>query len=59
MAAVTIHSDFGVQENKICRYFHPSPIYLMYHFYAMKSILPFDETTFQQSELESSLVLRK
>ena len=22
MAAVTIHSDFGAQENKICHYFH-------------------------------------
>ena len=22
MAAVTIHSEFGAQENKICHYFH-------------------------------------
>ena len=25
MAAVTIHSNFGAQENKICHYFHTSP----------------------------------
>ena len=28
MAAVTIHSDFGTQENKICYYFHFFPFYL-------------------------------
>ena len=28
VAAVTICSDFGAQENKICHYFHFSPIYL-------------------------------
>ena len=28
MAAVTICSDFGAQENKICHCFHPFPIYL-------------------------------
>ena len=28
VAAVTIHSDFGVQENKICHCFHFFPIYL-------------------------------
>ena len=28
MAAITIHSDFGAQENKICHYFHCFPIYL-------------------------------
>ena len=28
MAAVTIWSDFGAQENKICHYFHFSPSYL-------------------------------
>ena len=28
MAAVTICSDFGAQENKVCHYFHFSPIYL-------------------------------
>ena len=31
MAAVTIYSDFGVQEKKICRYFHFFP-----HLFAMK-----------------------
>ena len=28
MAAVTVHSDFGAQENQICHCFHFSPIYL-------------------------------
>jgi len=28
MSAVTIHSDFGAQEEKICHYFHLSPFYL-------------------------------
>ena len=28
MAVITIHSDFGAQENKICHYFHCFPIYL-------------------------------
>ena len=28
MAAVTVPSDFGVQENKVCNYFHCFPIYL-------------------------------
>ena len=28
MAAVTIHSDFGAQEEEICQYFHIFPFYL-------------------------------
>ena len=28
MAAVTIHNDFGAQENKICHCFHIFPFYL-------------------------------
>ena len=28
MSAVTIHSDFGAQENKVCHCFHCFPIYL-------------------------------
>ena len=28
VAVVTVHSDFGAQENKICPYFHFFPIYL-------------------------------
>ena len=28
MAVVTIHCDFGAQENQICHYFHFFPIYL-------------------------------
>ena len=27
MAAVTIYSDFGAQENKVCHCFHCFPIY--------------------------------
>ena len=27
VAAVPIHSDFGAQENKICHYFHFSPLF--------------------------------
>ena len=30
MAAVTICSDFGAQENKICHFFHFSPFYLLW-----------------------------
>ena len=28
MAAVTIHRDFGAQDNKVCHYFHFFPFYL-------------------------------
>ena len=28
MAVITVHSDFGAQENKICHFFHFSPCYL-------------------------------
>ena len=28
MAAVTVHSDFGAREKKICHYFHFFPFYL-------------------------------
>ena len=28
MAAVTVHSDFGAQENKVCHCFHCFPFYL-------------------------------
>ena len=28
MAVVTVHSDFGAQENKVCQCFHFFPIYL-------------------------------
>ena len=31
MAAVTICSDFGAQENKVCRCFHCFPLYLNSH----------------------------
>ena len=29
MAVVTIHSDFGAQEEEICHYFHLFPFYLL------------------------------
>ena len=28
MTAVTVHSDFGAEENKLCHYFYVFPIYL-------------------------------
>ena len=31
MAAVTVHSDFGVQANKICHCFHLFTFYLQWH----------------------------
>ena len=33
LPAVTIHSDFGTQENKICHCFYFFPIYLPFTFY--------------------------
>ena len=30
MAAVTVHGDFGAQENKVCHCFHYFPIYLLW-----------------------------
>ena len=35
MAAVTICSDFGAQENKVCHCFHCFPIFLLYAEYIM------------------------
>ena len=31
MAAVTIHNDFGAQENKVCHCFHCFPIYMLWN----------------------------
>ena len=31
MAAITICSDFGAQENKVCHFFHCFPIFLLFH----------------------------
>ena len=41
MAAVTVHSDFGAQENKICPCFHFFPIYLPWMMGADAMILVF------------------
>ena len=30
MSAITVHSDFGAQENKVCHCFHCFPIYLLW-----------------------------
>ena len=39
MAAVTIHSAFGTQENKVCHCFHCFPIYLPWSEEELKSLL--------------------
>ena len=39
MAAVTIYSDFGAQENKVCHCFHCFPIYLISPAYMIKEPL--------------------
>ena len=65
MAAVTIWSDFGAQENKSCHCFHISPIYLTFHdlapiFKFITSHLLFLSSHnhyFQFPELHMSLVL--
>ena len=47
MATVTIHSDFGAQENKICHYFHFSPFYLYEVMKLAAMILSFFNVEFQ------------
>ena len=37
MAAVTIHSSFGAQENTICHHFQFFPFYLPYAEYIMRN----------------------
>ena len=37
MAAITICSDFGAQENKVCHCFHCFPIFLLYAEYIMRN----------------------
>ena len=39
MAAVTICSDFGAQENKVCHYFHCFPILMAENEEELKSLL--------------------
>ena len=43
MAVVTIHSDFGAQENKVCHRFHCFPIYLPWSAGVKCHDLPFFE----------------
>ena len=56
MAAVTIHSDFGAQENKICHSFHFCPFYLPW---ADAMILVFWMLNFKPAFLLSSFTLIK
>jgi len=49
MAALTVCSDFGAQENKVCHYFHCFPIYLPWSDGTITS------TSFVHSESEEEL----
>ena len=47
MATVTVHSDFGAQENKICHCFHFPPFYLREVMKLAAMILSFFNVEFQ------------
>ena len=47
MAAVTIHSDFGAQENKICHCFHFFPFYVAWSYRTRYHDLHFLNAAFQ------------
>ena len=49
MAAVTVRSDFGAQENKICHSFHFSPFYLWWSDGTDAMVLVFLNVEFQDS----------
>ena len=49
MASVTIHSDFGTQENKICYCFYFFPFYLLWVMRSDAIILGFFNAEFQAS----------
>ena len=51
MAAVTIYSDFGAQENKVCHCFHCFPIYLISPAYMIKEPLV-SMAKWKESELQ-------
>ena len=57
MAAVTIHSDFGAQENKVCHRFHCFPIYLPWNAGAKCHDLPFIECWVLSQPVHSPLSL--
>ena len=59
MAAVTIHSDFGVQEKKICHCFHCFPIYLPWSDGTNAIILVFWMLSFKLAFSLSSFTLIK
>ena len=59
MAAVTIRSDFGAQENKICHCFHCFPIYLPWSDETGYHDLSFLNAEFQDSFFTSSFTLIK
>ena len=53
MAAVTIHSDFGAQENKLCYCFHFFPFYLPWSDGA-----GYYDLSFQEKHDSSKILLR-
>ena len=57
MAAVTIHSDFGAQENKVCHCFHCFPIYLPWSDGARCHDLVFQMLSFKATLSLSSFTL--
>ena len=59
MAAVTVHSDFSAQENKICPYFHFSPFYLPLNDGTRCHDLRFFNVEFKLASLLSSFTLIK
>ena len=59
MAAVTICSDFGAQENKACHYFHHFPIYLPWSDGTNAMILVFWMLSFKPSFSLSSFTFKR
>ena len=57
MASVTIRSDFGTQENKVCHHFHSFPVYLSWSAGAKCHELPFFECWVLSQLVHSSLSL--
>ena len=60
ITAVTVHSDFGVQENKICHCFHFFPIYLLWSYGTSYHDLSFFNADFQATfSLSSSTFIKR
>ena len=59
MAAVTSHSDFGVQKNKVCHYFHCFPNYLLWMMGQDAMIFIFWRLSFKPTFLLSSFTFIK